>query len=81
MAYNVRDLDPVVKEVLGLAKVLRIDKRDLGEEREDVQLVVEDEGEEKRYSFEYNADKEDYRIYRLPNNLSEEQILDGRVEV
>lgn len=80
MAYTVKELNPIVKDVLGVAKALKIDREDFGKDREDLQLVV-DEGEaEKRYSFQYNPDKDDYRIYKLPQNLSEEQILDSRVE-
>ncbi|MCA0971547.1 hypothetical protein LCM20_13150 [Halobacillus litoralis] len=81
MTAVVKDKQPVLKDVAGVAKALKIDASQIGEkDRHDLELVIDTEEGEKRFAFTYNEKQEDYRILQLPLLFSDEAILAGRIE-
>ena len=80
MAIYVKNQNPVVRDVAGLAKALKIDRSEFGKERQDLELILDLDNGEKRIPFEYNNEKEDYRILQIPMNIADETIMNGRVE-
>ncbi|SIS42880.1 hypothetical protein [Salimicrobium flavidum] len=80
MSNYVKDQDPVLKDVAGLAKALKIESGDLGKERQDLELVLHLENGEKRIPFQYHEEKGDYRILQIPMTIADDTIMNGRVE-
>ncbi|MBA2175542.1 hypothetical protein H0266_11620 [Halobacillus locisalis] len=81
MTAVVKDKQPILKDVAGIAKALKIDAEQMGEkDRHDLELVIDTQEGEKRFSFTYKEDKEDYRILQIPMVFSDEAILAGRIE-
>lgn len=80
MSYTVKDHKPVLKDVLGIAKALKVDANslELGEV-DNLYLSVDLDGEEKLIPFHYNKEQNDYRIHRIPQSIPDEVILEGQI--
>jgi len=80
MSSTVKDHNPVLKDVLGIAKALKVDADSLNLGVVDnLYLSVDVDGEEKLIPFKYHEEKHDYRIHRIPNSISDETILNGQI--
>ncbi len=80
MSFTVKDHNPVLKDVLGVAKALKVDADSLNVGTvENLYLKVKVDGEEKLIPFHYNNEQNDYRIHRIPHTISDEVILDGEI--
>jgi len=80
MSYTVKDHNPVLKDVLGVAKALKVDAASLNlGEVDNLYLSVMMGGEEKLIPFHYNSDMKDYRIHRIPQSIPDEDILEGKI--
>jgi len=80
MSLTVKDHKPVLKDVLGIAKALKVDADSLNlGVVENLYLSVNVDGEEKLIPFQYNKEQNDYRIHRIPNHIEDETILEGQI--
>jgi len=80
MSMLVKDHQPVVKNILGVANALKIEAKDLNVDTgENLYLSLDIEGEEKLFPFTYNEEKNDLRVLQIPLYISEDTILDGQV--
>lgn len=74
----IKDYKPVIKDVLGLGKALKIEAADLDKQAKLYLLVALETGE-KAFPLVYNEEKNDFRVYHIPNSISDEQIVEGKV--
>jgi len=80
MSSVVKDHNPVLKEVLGLNKALKIDANSLNlGVVNNLYLSLDLDGDEKLIPFQYNKEQNDYRIHRIPMQIPDEIILEGKV--
>lgn len=80
MSLKVKDHNPVLNDVLGLAKALKVeaDSLNLGVV-DNLYLSIDVNGEEKLIPFQYYNKKHDYRIHRIPISIPDENILEGQI--
>ncbi|MYL34340.1 hypothetical protein GLW08_10715 [Pontibacillus yanchengensis] len=81
MATIVKENDPVIKNVAGIANALKVpaEKLDVTKGADNLYLSLQQNGEEKLFPFTYNEEKNDYRVLQIPLSFSEEDIQNGKI--
>lgn len=81
MSVTVKDHNPVVKNVAGIAQALKIDASSLEELKsvENLYLSMDLDGQEKLVKLDYDEEVNEFHALQIPMVFSEEDILNAKI--
>ncbi|QSS99794.1 hypothetical protein IMZ31_17290 [Pontibacillus sp. ALD_SL1] len=81
MSVTVKDHNPVVKNVAGIAQALKIDASSLEELKgvENLYLSMDLDGQEKLVKLDYDEEVNEFHALQIPLVFSEEDIVNAQI--